>query len=110
MHNALNKIKESQNKYLVNLYYSQIQKKNYKEIKNNVIRFGSKIRDLEKRHPKEHETFEIPEQTIFIKGNFSLFKTNEPKSSSYHKLVQSQCGDDNVQSGNGQTISSSQGT
>jgi len=47
MHNALNKIKESQNKYLVNLYYSQIQKKNYKEIKNNVIRFGSKIRDLE---------------------------------------------------------------
>jgi len=39
-----------------------------------------------------------------IKGNFSHFKTNEPKSSSYHKLVQSQCGDDNVQSGNGQNI------
>jgi hypothetical protein len=52
---------------------------------------------LEKRHPKEHETFEIPEQTIIIKGNFNHFKTNEPKSSSYHKLVQSQCGDDNVQ-------------
>ncbi len=47
MHNTLNKIKESQNKYLVNLYYSQIQKKNYKEIKNNVIRYGNKIRDLE---------------------------------------------------------------
>ena len=59
---------------------------------------------LEKRHPKEHETFEIPEQTIIIKGNFNHFKTNEPKSSSYHKLVQSQCGDDNVQSGNGQNI------
>jgi hypothetical protein len=41
---------------------------------------------------------EIPEQ------NFSHFKTNEPKSSSYHKLVQSQCGDDNVKSGNGQNI------
>jgi hypothetical protein len=37
---------------------------------------------LEKPRPKEHETFEIPEQTIFIKGNFSHFKTNEPKSSS----------------------------
>ncbi len=59
---------------------------------------------LEKRHPKEHETFEIPEQTIIIKGNFSHLKTNEPKSSSFHKLVQSQCGDDNVQSGNGQNI------
>ena len=59
---------------------------------------------LEKRHPKVHETFEIPEQTIIIKGNFSHFKTNGPKSSLYHKLVQSQCGDDNVQSGNGQNI------
>jgi len=49
---------------------------------------------LEKHHPKEHETFEIPEQTIIIKGNFNQFKPNEPKSSSYHKLVQSQCGDD----------------
>ena len=46
----------------------------------------------------------IPEQTIIIKGNFNHFKTNEPKSSSFHKLVQSQCGDDNVQSGNGQNI------
>ncbi len=36
--------------------------------------------------------------------NFSHRKTNEPKSSSFHKLVQSQCGDDNVQSGNGQNI------
>ena len=35
---------------------------------------------LEKRHPKEHETFEIPEQTIIIKGNFSHYKANEPKS------------------------------
>ena len=43
---------------------------------------------LEKHHPKEHETFQIPEQTNIIKGNFSHFKTNEPKSSSYHKLVQ----------------------
>jgi hypothetical protein len=59
---------------------------------------------LEKRHPKEHKTFEIPEQTINIKGNFSHCKTNELKSSSYHKLVQSQCGDDNVQSRNGQNI------
>jgi hypothetical protein len=39
---------------------------------------------LEKCHPKEYETFEIPEQTIIIKGNFSHLKTNEPKSSSYH--------------------------
>ncbi len=42
---------------------------------------------LEKRHPKEHETFEIPEQTIIIKGNFNHFKTNEPKCGSNHKLV-----------------------
>jgi hypothetical protein len=55
-------------------------------------------------HPKEHKTFEIPEQTIIIKGNFSHINTNEPKSSSYQKLVQSQCGGDNVQSGNGQNI------
>jgi hypothetical protein len=46
----------------------------------------------------------FPKQTIIIKGNFSHCKTNEPQSSSYHKLVQSQCGDDNVQSGNGQNI------
>ena len=47
MHSTLDKIKESQNKYLVNLYYSQIQKKNYKDIKNDVIKFGNKVRDLE---------------------------------------------------------------
>jgi hypothetical protein len=56
---------------------------------------------LEKHHPKEHETFEIPEQSIIIKGNFSHLKK---KSSSYYKLVQSQCGDDNIQSRNGQNI------
>jgi hypothetical protein len=49
-------------------------------------------------------TFEIPEQTFIMKGNFSHCKKNEPTSSSYHKLVHGQCGDDNVQSGNGQSI------
>jgi len=76
----------------------------YTNSERNVISDNIFATILEKWHPKEHETFEIPEQTIIIKGNFSHFKTNEPKSSLYHKLVQSQCGDDNVQSGNGQNI------
>jgi hypothetical protein len=59
---------------------------------------------LEKHHPKESNTFEIPEQTIIIKGNFSNCKTNDPKLISYHKLVHGQCGDDNVQSGSVQNI------
>ena len=74
----------------------------YTNSDRNVISDNIFATILEKWHPKEHETFEIPEQTIIIKGNFSHFKKNEPKSSSYHKLVQNQCGDDNVQSGNGQ--------
>jgi hypothetical protein len=76
----------------------------YTNSNRNVISDNIFATFLEKWHSKEHETFEIPEQTIIIKGNFSHCKTNEPKSSSYHKLVQSQCGDDNVQSGNGQNI------
>ncbi len=37
-------------------------------------------------------------------GNFVNLKTKEPKSAVYHKMIQSKCGDDNVQSGNGQNI------
>jgi hypothetical protein len=59
---------------------------------------------LKHRHPKENENFEIPKQAIIIKGNFENWKMNEPKSSIYHKIIQSKCGDDNVQSGNGQNI------
>jgi len=55
-------------------------------------------------HPRENEDFEIPQETIIIKGNFVNLKTNERKSAMYHKMIQSKCGDDNVQSGNGQNI------
>jgi hypothetical protein len=59
---------------------------------------------LKHQHPRETENFEVPVQTVIIKGNFENWKSNEPKSSVYHKLVHSKCGDDNVQSGNGQNI------
>ena len=59
---------------------------------------------LENRHPTQHESFDIPEQTIMIKGLFCHPKTNEAKSSSYHNLIHGNCGDDNVQCGNGQNI------
>ncbi len=59
---------------------------------------------LKHQHPRETEDFEVPNQTVIIKGNFENWKSNEPKSSVYHKLVHSKCGDDNVQSGNGQNI------
>jgi hypothetical protein len=59
---------------------------------------------LENGHPKVSETFEIPEETIIIKGNFTHVKSNEPKSISYHNLVHGHCGDDNIQCGNGQNI------
>jgi hypothetical protein len=76
----------------------------YTNSNRNVISNNIFASILEKWHPKEHETFEIHDQTIIIKGYFSHCKTNEPKSSSHHKLVQNQCGNDNVQSGNGQNI------
>jgi hypothetical protein len=59
---------------------------------------------LKAHHPRENKDFEIPQETIIIKGNFVNLKTNEPKSAMYHKMIQSKCGDDNVQSGNGQNI------
>jgi hypothetical protein len=59
---------------------------------------------LKYRHPRETENFEVPVQTVIIKGNFENWISNEPKSSVYHKLIHSKCGDDNVQSGNGQNI------
>jgi hypothetical protein len=59
---------------------------------------------LRQRHPKEHEHFDVPQETIIVKGNFFYFKTNEAKSDMCHKMVQSKCGDDNVQCGNGQNI------
>jgi hypothetical protein len=59
---------------------------------------------LRQRHPKENEHFDVPQETIIIKGNFATLKTNELKSAIYHKMVQSKCGDDNVQCGNGQNI------
>jgi len=76
----------------------------YTNSNRNVISDNIFATILEKWHPKEHETFEIPEQTIIIKGNFSHCKINVPKLSSYHKLDQSQWGDDNAQRGNGQDI------
>ncbi len=59
---------------------------------------------LRQRHPKEHEHFDVQQETIIIKGNFFNLKTNESKSAMYHKMIQSKCGDDNVQCGNGQNI------
>jgi hypothetical protein len=59
---------------------------------------------LKQRHPKEDEDFNIPQETIIIKGNFLNLNTDEPKSATYHKMVQSKCGDDNMQCGNGQNI------
>jgi len=56
------------------------------------------------RHPKEDQDFNVPQETIIIKGNFLNMKTDESKSAAYHKMVQSKCGDDNVQCGNGQSI------
>jgi hypothetical protein len=56
---------------------------------------------LKQRHPK---VFNVPQETIIIKGNFLNMKTDESKSAAYHKMVQSKCGDDNVQCGNGQNI------
>jgi hypothetical protein len=40
--------------------------------------------------------FEIPDETIIIKSILKDFKTNEPKSNSYHKLAQGNLGDDKV--------------
>jgi hypothetical protein len=59
---------------------------------------------LKQRHPKEDQDFMVPEETIMIKGNFMDLKTDECKSVAYHKMVQSKCGDDNVQCGNKQNI------
>ena len=39
---------------------------------------------LKARHPRENKDFEIPQETIIIKGNFVNLKTNEPKSAMYH--------------------------
>jgi len=59
---------------------------------------------LKHKHPKENESFEIPNSTIIIKGNFEDLKSGDPKSQIFHKLIHNKCGDDNVQSGNGQNI------
>ena len=59
---------------------------------------------LKQRHPKEDQDFYVPQETVIIKGNFLNMKTDESKSAAYHKKVQSKCGDDNVQCGNGQSI------
>jgi len=59
---------------------------------------------LKQRHPKEYEDFNVPQETIIIKGNFLNMKTDESKPAAYHKLVQSKCGDDNIQYRNGQNI------
>jgi hypothetical protein len=59
---------------------------------------------LKNRHPKENESLDIPKQTIIIKGNFRSLKTGQQKSSTYHKMVNNKCGDDNVQCGYGQSI------
>jgi hypothetical protein len=39
---------------------------------------------LKHQHPRETEDFEVPNQTVIIKGNFENWKSNEPKSSVYH--------------------------
>jgi hypothetical protein len=59
---------------------------------------------LKQRHLKEDEDFYVPQETIIIKGDFLNLKTDEPKSATYHKIIQSKCGDDNMHSGNGQNI------
>jgi hypothetical protein len=59
---------------------------------------------LKQRHTKEDEDFNIPQETIIIKGNFLNMKTDKSKSAADHKMVQSKCGDDNVQCRNGQNI------
>ncbi len=59
---------------------------------------------LKQRHPKEDQNFDTPKHTIIIKGNFENWKTGVSKSSIYHKLVQSRCGDDKVQCGNGTNV------
>jgi hypothetical protein len=56
---------------------------------------------LKQRHPKD---FMVPQETIIIKGNFLNMKTDESKSAAYHKMIQSKCGDDNVQCGKKQSI------
>ena len=77
----------------------------YTNAERNLISDNIFATILESRHPKKDcEQFEIPEQTLIIKGNFADFRTNEPKSVSYHKLVHGHCGDDNIQCGNGQNI------
>ena len=59
---------------------------------------------LKQRHPKEDQDFMVPQETIIIKGNFLNMKTDESKSAAYHKMIQSKCGDDNVQCGKKQSI------
>jgi hypothetical protein len=54
---------------------------------------------LKQHHPKENEIWEIPMQSIIIKGNFENNKTGIPKSALYHKMIHDKCGDDNVQCG-----------
>jgi hypothetical protein len=51
---------------------------------------------LERQYPKKDVFFEIPDETIIIKSILKDFKTNEPKSNSYHKLTQGNLGDDKV--------------
>jgi hypothetical protein len=65
---------------------------------------GADITHVKQRHPKEDQDFNVPQETIIIKGNFLNMKTDKSKSAAYHKMVQSKCGDDNVQCRNGQNI------
>ena len=70
----------------------------------NLISDNFFVNLLKACHPWENNDFDVPQETIIIKGNIVNLKTNEPKSAMYHKMIQRKCGDDNVQSGNGQNI------
>jgi hypothetical protein len=53
----------------------------YTNAERNLISDNIFATILENRHPKKDcEQFEIPEQTLIMKGNFADFRTNEPKS------------------------------
>jgi hypothetical protein len=73
-------------------------------LKRNLISDNIFANILRQRHPKKDQYFKIPKHTIIIKGYFQNWKTDVPKSSMYHKLVQSRCGDDKVQCGNGTNV------
>jgi hypothetical protein len=65
-------------------------------VERNLITDNNFGNILKTHHPKIGDSFSVPLQTLIIKGIFGELKTGKPKSSKYHKMIYSKCGDDKV--------------